>query len=219
MPETKRMSLDTFLEDQSKARFIATVEGDKSNPDVVIVTPWVDGKGCLCRLAIKVRKGAIEGVAPTGQSHHCCNKVLKVVEVHFKKGETISLNELFDQLYESASSGHSHDDEQSPRRDFQSAQRFFPPQWQHFQSERGFFPSDHQDFRAGLGFSSPSQPLWFSPWDAWKAYKMEKCRNNLRNCQANCAFEDYPFTCNCLCENSFKTCTGVGELVPCPNNL
>jgi hypothetical protein len=208
MSDTKRMPLDAFLDEQSKAKakFVATVEGDESKPDLVTVTPWVAGKGCLCKLAVKVPKSAIETVTPTGQSHHCCNKVLKVVEVHFKDGESISLNELFDQLLESAVSGHSHQDEPFPRQDdFQTGHRAFPP--------------PRQGFQAGHGGFRPPQSLFWWPWEWWKVYHTAQCQNNLRNCQANCAFADYPETCNCNCENSFRICTGHGELVTCPDHL
>src|SRR5580658_9468571 len=110
MSDSKRMSLDAFFDEQSRTKFVATIEGVESKPDLVTVTPWVAGKGCLCKSAISIPKSAIEAVTPTGQSHHCCNKILKVVEVHFKQGETITLDTLFEQLSESASSEHEHHD-------------------------------------------------------------------------------------------------------------
>lgn len=75
----------------------ATIESVEGKPGVVKITPWVDGK-CQCRLAIEVPKTSIRQVTPTGETHKCCGKGLRVVEIQFKEGSTISLKDVFSQL-------------------------------------------------------------------------------------------------------------------------
>jgi hypothetical protein len=105
---TDHVSLEEFLKDQSTPRFTATIEAVEGKPDVVKVTPWAAASGqCFCHLAINVRKSAFKLVTLTGDTHVCCGKTLKVVELHFKKGETISAEELFTQLR-----GSAHDERQ-----------------------------------------------------------------------------------------------------------
>ena len=100
---TNHVGLEEFLRDQSTPRFTATIEAVDGKPDVVKVTPWAaTTRQCFCHLAIDVRKTAFESVTPTGDTHVCCGKTLKVVEVHFKKGETIAAEEIFTQLRDSA---------------------------------------------------------------------------------------------------------------------
>lgn len=104
------LSIDEFLKDQSSSKFTATVEAIEDKPDLVKVTPWVAAsRTCLCHLAINVRKSSLEGVTPTGDTHVCCGKSLKIVELHFKKGETLTAEDVFSQLSASArGSAESH---------------------------------------------------------------------------------------------------------------
>jgi hypothetical protein len=97
------VSIDEFLKNQSVPKFTGTVEEIESKPDFVKVTPWsAAARGCLCHLAINIRKSALEGVTLTGDIHVCCGKNLKIVELHFKKGETIGAEDVFSQLSQSA---------------------------------------------------------------------------------------------------------------------
>lgn len=41
-------------------------------------------------------------MTPTGDTHICCGKRLKVVELHFKKTDTMTLDELFQQIHANA---------------------------------------------------------------------------------------------------------------------
>ncbi|MBV9469487.1 MAG: hypothetical protein JOZ57_09590 [Abitibacteriaceae bacterium] len=105
MPENK-IGLDEFLKTQGSS-FEATVEPVEDAPDLVKVSPYVRGLGCLCQLAVKLPGTTIESVEPTSQTHHCCGKILTVVKVNFKAESTITLNDLFSQLSASAGS-HAH---------------------------------------------------------------------------------------------------------------
>lgn len=110
---TDHVGLEEFLRDQSAPRFTATIEAVEGKPDLVKVTPWAaTTRQCFCHLAINVRKSAFESVTPTEDTHVCCGKTLTVVELHFKKGETISAEEIFAQLRDSAhrAAGSSHDE-------------------------------------------------------------------------------------------------------------
>ncbi len=102
--QTKRMSVDELLASQSSSNsaFRATIEPIEDAEDVVKITPWFRGVGCLCQLSLKVPKETIEWVELTDETHFCCGKSLRVAELHFKKERTISLNEVFSQLTGSA---------------------------------------------------------------------------------------------------------------------
>ena len=99
---SERFSLDELLSFQSTATTVATVEAVDDESDSVKVTPWVRGTGCLCHLALKLPKAAIDYVSPTGDVHYCCGKSLRVVEIHFADEGSISLRALFGQIMESA---------------------------------------------------------------------------------------------------------------------
>src|SRR6185295_5329002 len=98
----EKMALDDLLAAQSKESCIATVEPVKDEPDMVKITPWAKGVGCLCHLALKIPKAAIESVTPTGDIHYCCGKTLRVVEVQFREDSVISLTDLFAQVMQAA---------------------------------------------------------------------------------------------------------------------
>lgn len=100
-------SVDDFLGGQSVSEISATIETVEGKPDSVKVTPWTPESGCLCHLSLTVRKSAVEAVTPTGQTHVCCGKTLKVVQLRFKKGETLPLEDLFNQLHSAAHQLHS----------------------------------------------------------------------------------------------------------------
>jgi hypothetical protein len=94
----KRISIDELLNEQSNPSLQATVEKIEGNEDLVKVTPWTASGGCLCHLAINIPKASLEGATATGNTHVCCGKSLRVVELHFKKDHKISLEDLFQQI-------------------------------------------------------------------------------------------------------------------------
>ncbi len=103
----EKISVDDLLTGQAKPMFTATVETIEGEPDKVKITPWTAAAGCLCHLSINIIKASLIGVTPTGETHVCCGKTLKVVELHFKKDESIRLEDVFGQLSVSASGGAS----------------------------------------------------------------------------------------------------------------
>ena len=94
----EKITVDDLLTGQSKQTFRATVEAIESQPSMVKITPWTAASGCLCHLSVQVAKASLEGVTPTGDTHECCGKTLKVVQLHFKEGESIAFEDLFGQL-------------------------------------------------------------------------------------------------------------------------
>lgn len=100
-------SVDDFLGQQSVSEISATIEPIEGKPDFVKVTPWTPESGCLCHLSLTIRKSALEAVTPTGQSHICCGKTLKVAQLRFKKGEKLPLEDVFSQLHSAAHQLHA----------------------------------------------------------------------------------------------------------------
>lgn len=88
--------LDEFFSRQKQALFLATVEPTDNN-EVVKVTPVVKGVGCTCGTSIKVAKSSVESVVPTGERHLCCGKNLLVVEIKFKDGASVPIEDFFEQ--------------------------------------------------------------------------------------------------------------------------
>jgi hypothetical protein len=94
----KRLSLDDFLKEQDKATNKVTIEPIADKQDSVKLTPYIGGKGCQCNLSISVPRAAIKLVEPTGEIHLCCGKTLRVVQVEFAEGHSISYPEMLAQL-------------------------------------------------------------------------------------------------------------------------
>jgi hypothetical protein len=99
---TKLMGIDEFIASQSASVNMATIEPIDGKPDFVKVTPWTQMSGCLCHLALEVKKSSLDSLTPTGDTHICCGKTLKVVELHFKKSETLAIDDVFGQIQKSA---------------------------------------------------------------------------------------------------------------------
>jgi len=99
---SKLMKIDEFIANQSASANTASIEAIDGKPEFVKVTPWSRTSGCLCHLALEVRKSSLDSITPTGDVHICCGKMLKVVELHFKKGETIAIEDVFGQIQKSA---------------------------------------------------------------------------------------------------------------------
>lgn len=97
------MTLDELFAAQSKSALVVTLEPIDGDDSHVKLTPWVQGVGCLCHLAVNVSKDSIETVEPTGDVHNCCGKQLRVVTVAFKKGATLDLETVIADLVSKAS--------------------------------------------------------------------------------------------------------------------
>jgi hypothetical protein len=97
-----KLSIDDVLKTQSSSALRATVEAVEEKSDFVKITPWMGAGGCLCHLAIQLKKTSLDGVTVTSDTHVCCGKTLKVVELHFKKDAAIMLDDLFQQLHSNA---------------------------------------------------------------------------------------------------------------------
>jgi hypothetical protein len=97
--------LDEFLKAQKTPTFVATIEEVDDRPHLAKVTPWAPGAGCLCHAALEVPRDVIESVRPTGDTHYCCGKVLRVGEIRFKGGAKIELEQVLAQAMQSARGG------------------------------------------------------------------------------------------------------------------
>jgi len=106
-------SIDDFLARQSVSEISSTIEPIEGKPDSVKLTPWTPESGCLCHLSMTIKKSALEGVISTGQTHICCGKTLKVAQLRFKKGETLPLEHVFNQLRSAALQLHAGHPNQS----------------------------------------------------------------------------------------------------------
>lgn len=84
MNKGQELSVHQLLEKQDEGRFGATVARVSGQDDVVEVTPWIKGGECACHNSLRVPIDAIASVVATGEGHHCCGKVLRVVEVTFR---------------------------------------------------------------------------------------------------------------------------------------
>jgi hypothetical protein len=77
------ISLEDFLRSQPDSVPIRATVEPASKADRIIITPWQSNAGCSCRAALELPKEAIAGVIPTNETHMCCGKLLRVVELQF----------------------------------------------------------------------------------------------------------------------------------------
>ena len=90
------ISLDDLLAQQSKDEFLCTLETIPNDSSKVKIKPWVDGaQGCRCDSAIIIDRNLIADIFPTEEVHLCCGKKLKVVEVVFKEGASMEVEDIF----------------------------------------------------------------------------------------------------------------------------
>jgi hypothetical protein len=188
----EKISVDDLLTSQSKSSFSATVEAVEGQPDLVKITPWTAAAGCLCHLAVNIPKASLAGVTPTGDTHVCCGKNLKVVELHFKKGESITLEELFGQLHRSASKS-TH--ESGPG----GANAFY---------ELGHTPPGYgEPHPPGAFHWPPIRPI--TPhsrrWQYPSGFSL--CAEINDRCVSNCQHSIDPW-CTCRCRQSYDFCLG-----------
>jgi len=104
MGEKKEVSLEELLAEQSKTITLATIETVPEKADFVKVTPWIVGRGCMCRLALEVPKRDIVNIVLSKHSHSCCDKSRSVVEVEFREGSVLPVADVFANLSRLASS-------------------------------------------------------------------------------------------------------------------
>lgn len=110
MPE--KLSIDEFLKTQKESKKV-TIEPVKDDESLVKITPWTRDGGCSCSRSIKVKRASIESVSPTSEEHYCCGKTLLVVTVEFKKDQSLSINDVLEQL-STKSEPHQHSHENQP---------------------------------------------------------------------------------------------------------
>jgi hypothetical protein len=96
-PTSNTISLSDLLLSQKQAGTMATIETVESDDTAIKITPWIPNVGCHCNSALTVKKVSIKELKLTGESHVCCGKRLKVVEVSFKSDAVIPIEELFAQ--------------------------------------------------------------------------------------------------------------------------
>jgi hypothetical protein len=198
MPGAERQSVDSFLEQQSSvSSLFATVEPTESDVSKVKVTPWVAERGCLCSQALTVSKNAIEALTPTGDTHICCGKNLKVVEVQFKEGETIALSDVFLQLRAATSQGAAHHHVSYKNRELATQFPYLPETY-------------GPEFYRRTESIAPRRAVSLNP------FRWAHCFEQFNDCMEHCFYSDNVLTCTCNCDNVFKLCTGVGRLQKCP---
>jgi hypothetical protein len=98
MIEKKDISLEELLAEQSKIVTFATIEAVPEKTDFVKVTPWILGRGCMCRFALEVPKKDIANVVLTKHGYSCCGKDLSVVQVEFKESSVLPTASVFANL-------------------------------------------------------------------------------------------------------------------------
>ena len=105
----EKLSLDEFLTQQTKVQLVGTLEANDSDSKKIKFTPWRPGTGCQCSASIMLPKSAIAAVTPTGDTHYCCGKTLRVVEVELLEGESLPIHDVVQQMLDKASAP-SHDE-------------------------------------------------------------------------------------------------------------
>lgn len=93
------LSVDEYLHGgHARGAWLATIEAVPDDDTLVRVTPVSQGATCGCAAAIRIPKSAIAGVRPTGERHLCCGRAFELVELRFKDGASLSLDDLLGQL-------------------------------------------------------------------------------------------------------------------------
>jgi hypothetical protein len=175
----QRLTIDELLNLHTDAEVRATVEGIADKPELVKITPWFPDTGCLCGLAIMLPKASIADVTLTGDTHICCGKTLRVVELHFVKGTSIGIEELFAQLSAKALTQSTLIHEQQ-----------------------------HGSAISQRGTRQPRTARYFNPpRDPPRLVHCEDMYSDcLAECAMGAIFDDYS-QCICLCRNLFCFCS------------
>lgn len=181
----KSISVDDLFEKQSQASSAATIEPVPGKAGIVKVTPWVASSRCLCHLAIEVPKVSIEHVTPTGEKHHCCGKILAVVEVKFHDKSQMAMSEVFGQLTAKATAGDEshHDQGAAPVRNMLSA--------------AAVPPGCHYEWKLVCTSPPPPPPPRTTCFDG--------CDSTYNNCMANAVTDSD----QCFCEEDRRACIAM----------
>jgi hypothetical protein len=123
-----KIRIEEFLADEHEPALVGTVERVEGDSSAVEITPWTPGGGCQCERSLKVPKETIDFVKPTGQTHLCCGRLHRVVEIHFKKSATIGVEDLLKHIA-TTSSSHGATGHFSPHVGSMSSS-FLTPPWQ-----------------------------------------------------------------------------------------
>lgn len=205
----RSMALAAFLKEQEVSGLVATVEAIPEKPKFVKVTPWVQSAGCLCRYAVDVPEGSIKSVTPTGQTHPCCGKVLKVVEVQFQDDATLKTSDVFGQLMKAASGG-GHEGHAEPHG--------MAPQF-----SGAAFAAPMSSMLAARSDFSPDQASIVCPFGylACRGRCGERCYSPSRGetCFDGqvCSFGRLQCGCSCYSPSQGETChRGVGQMATSP---
>jgi hypothetical protein len=188
----QRASIDDLLTKQMEPLFVATIEAVDGKPDMVKITPWVASEGCSCNLSLQIPKRSLDGVTPTGEIHFCCGKSLQVVELHFKSGEAIGIDDVMDQLQAAAKKAASPSDGGANPMRAPGPPLPTPPPWGW---QLPWFTQDHplrQKFRQ----------------TASERYPNALCQSNHERCLEHCFYSFDPDRCRCLCGSSYALCLG-----------
>jgi hypothetical protein len=176
----KRIELDDLLRVQDRPTIdalLATIEKIEGDPDRIRITPFLPGVGCLCFVALAVRKDAIGSLTTTDELHRCCGKTLNVVEVDFVED---TLRDVFSQLMNSASQKPTDPSMHNPAP--------HPPSLL-----RTGLPTQGSMSRSALGASYRYYPGSRSVFE---------CQTDYEACLGQ-AWSDFD---RCMCLNNYRTC-------------
>lgn len=203
----ERISIDDLLAKQvAPAKLLATVEPTDA-ADIVKVTPFNAGGQCACDTALRIRKDAIDWVAPTGQFHECCGKQLMVVEVGIKDAT------LADVLAQLAANGRSRSTITPAQ-----AQAYFQGQSPAFNNISWQAPRPMRTPGMGarplgpVGIDTPQE-------DIYGAGDPNTCALQLRHCNYWCKFWNRTFPnsgaqCACNCQVDYWRCLDPNTFIP-----
>lgn len=191
------LTIDDLLTRQMEPLFVATIEAVDGKPDMVKITPWVASEGCSCYLSLQIPKRSLDGVTPTGDIHFCCGKSLQVVELHFKSGEAVGIDDVMGQLQAAAKkaaspSGGGANPMRAPGPPVPT-----PPPWGWGWPPglQGPFGQDHPLRQKVRQTVSDRYPNFL-------------CQSNHDRCMENCFYSFDPDRCRCSCGSSYARCLG-----------
>lgn len=203
---TEQLTVEQLLQAQSQPVFRATIESIVGDATQVLVTPWVQGRGCLCQLALKIPKTAIQSLALTGESHVCCGKALQVVQVDFADQASMRLSEVFVQI----SAATAHQTAATPLTETGHPQRTRP--WEGLDAEGLWASAAAPNQRPRPHPTPPPRPSQRCVEDYAEAYAQ---------CVVTYMFGDEPHTgglqtCLCNARNRFCFCAHTCLPQICP---
>ena len=203
---TEQLTVEQLLEAQSRPAFRATIESVVGDGTQVLVTPWVQGRGCLCQLALKIPKTAIKSLALTGELQVCCGRSLEVVQVDFADQASMRLSEVYGQI----SAATAHQTHATPWPEPGYAQR--PPAHEGLTGAGQWAPAAFSNLRPRPRPTPPPRPSQRCVEDYAEAYAQ---------CVLTYMFGDEPHTgglqtCLCNAKNRFCFCAHTCLPQICP---